>query len=82
MNKRFQNSLILVLFMLATSGCGKKEPSAPVDTVKEEDKVPKISAVQAEYDFGAVKQGAEVSHIYKIKNVGTKELVIEKTRGS
>jgi hypothetical protein len=43
---------------------------------------PKIVAVESAFDFGKVRQGEEVSHIYKIRNEGTAELKIEKARGS
>lgn len=43
---------------------------------------PVISAVEPEFDFGKVKQGTDVEHIYRIKNTGTADLVIERTTGS
>jgi hypothetical protein len=55
---------------------GKEETAAKVDTK------PKIVAVESKYDFGKVKQGVEVEHIFKIKNEGGADLKIEKARGS
>ena len=43
---------------------------------------PKIVAVEATFDFGKVKQGDPVEHVFKIKNTGTAELKIDKARGS
>jgi hypothetical protein len=43
---------------------------------------PKIAAVEAKFDFGKVKQGQAVEHVFKIKNNGTAELKIEKAKGS
>ena len=43
---------------------------------------PKIQAVQAQFDFGKVKQGVDVEHVFKMKNIGAKDLFIEKARGS
>lgn len=37
---------------------------------------PKIALEEREYNFGSVKQGEEVSHVFKIKNEGAGELVI------
>jgi glutathione peroxidase len=37
---------------------------------------PKITLEEREYNFGSVKQGEEVSHVFKIKNEGATELVI------
>lgn len=73
--------LVLAAGMVAGSGCSKKE-SAPTEEVDKAAGKPKIQAIQPEFDFGKVKQGEDVEHTFKLKNVGTKELVIEKTKGS
>lgn len=81
MNRSYRYLSMVLLFIV--SACGQKKEAAPTDTNKDSQVgVPKISAVEADYDFGRAKQGATVSHVYKIKNVGAKELVIEKTHGS
>lgn len=81
MNRYYRYTLVLLILFI--SACGQKKEAAPTEPTKDTpDGVPMISAVEAEHDFGRVKQGAKVSHVYKIKNVGAKELVIEKTRGS
>ena len=79
-----RSSLILLSAMLLqTTACGdKKQSGAAKPATTDEAGAPKISAVDPDFDFGKVKQGAEVSHVYKIKNIGSKELVIEKTHGS
>ncbi len=56
----------------------KAAPEAAVDG----DAAPKIVAVQADFDFGKVKQGVNVEHVFKIKNEGSADLKIEKARGS
>jgi glutathione peroxidase len=43
---------------------------------KTDSAAPKIALEESEYNFGSVKQGEEVSHIFKIKNEGASELVI------
>ncbi len=84
MKRHYRNSMLLLSLMLVASSCGeKKEAPPPAEQAQKDDQgVPKIFAAEPDYDFGQIKQGTEVSHIYKIKNVGTKELVIEKTHGS
>ena len=47
----------------------KTAPAAPKSA-------PKISLEEREYNFGSVKSGEEVSHVFKIKNEGEAELVI------
>lgn len=59
-----------------TGDAGKDEPAA-----KAEGK-PKIVAVEAKYEFGKVKQGVDVEHVFKIKNEGDVDLKIDKARGS
>ena len=78
------STVALAGFFLA-AGCrrpspeGGKEIGTAADTA---DGRPIITALAAEYNFGQVKQGAEVEHIFKIKNTGDKNLVIERTSGS
>lgn len=43
---------------------------------------PKIAAAESVFDFGKVKQGVDVEHIFKIRNEGGADLKIEKARGS
>lgn len=55
---------------------GREQPAAKADAK------PKIAAAESAFDFGKVKQGVEVEHIFKIRNEGDAELKIEKARGS
>ena len=83
MSRRYQKILTVLSFIVITTACGQKNDAAPEASPKAAaGGKPQILAEAPDYDFGRAKQGAEVSHIYKIKNVGTKELVIEKTHGS
>jgi hypothetical protein len=43
---------------------------------------PRIVADDAIYNFGKVKQGASVEHVYKVRNQGARELVIDQAKGS
>jgi len=56
---------------------GKQEPGAAKAGGK-----PKIVAEQSAFEFGKVKQGVDVEHVFKIRNAGDAELRIDKARGS
>ena len=43
---------------------------------------PKIVAVQASHDYGKVEQGKTVEHVFKLRNNGGSELIIERAKGS
>jgi len=65
------NKLTLITFMV----------SALVLTMAAfgQDKVkdgPKLVVDNTKFEFGKVKEGEEISHVFKIKNEGTSELVI------
>ncbi len=72
--------MMIALAMMAGVACGEKKSES--SAAGKESGPPKIEAVEAEFDFGTVKQGVDVEHTFKIRNVGAKELVIEKTSGS
>lgn len=46
-------------------------------TVIAQDKAPKLALESFEHDFGRVKEGAKVSHTFRLKNEGTANVVIE-----
>jgi hypothetical protein len=73
--------VLLAVALIAGIACSRKVPEKTAET-KDGSGAPKIEAVSPEFDFGKVKQGITVEHTYKIKNVGSKDLVIEKTKGS
>lgn len=43
---------------------------------------PKISSDEPLFDFGEVKQGEKVEHVFQIRNTGTADLVIKRATGS
>jgi hypothetical protein len=43
---------------------------------------PKIQFEETEYDWGSVYQNQQVPHVFKFKNVGEVDLVIENVRSS
>ena len=51
------------------------------DTPKTEA-APKISSVEPLFNFGEVKQGEKVVHVFQIQNTGTADIVINRTTGS
>ena len=73
---------LLLTLSLGIPACKGNAQKEDVPKKVEVVAAPVITVVEPDFDFGKAKQGAEVSHIYKIKNTGTKELVIEKTHGS
>lgn len=52
--------------------------STPLDTVN----VAKMQFEEKEFDFGNIKEGDVVKHVFKFTNVGKTELVINNARGS
>jgi hypothetical protein len=49
------------------------QDGAPVD----ESKLPRIQVSETDFEFGRVAQGASISHIFWIKNVGADTLFIQ-----
>ncbi len=74
--------LVLAAMALLLSACssGKKsqDSAAPVKT----EAVPMIASDNGEYDWGKVKEGEVVEHIFKVQNKGNGLLEIKKATGS
>jgi len=76
-------ALVLCVAFAAAAGsssCKSSEDKGAAAGVKSG--APKIVAIEAAFDFGKVKQGQVVEHVFKIKNEGAAELKIEKAHGS
>jgi hypothetical protein len=43
---------------------------------------PKIEAREVKHDFGKVVQGTQPSHVFEIRNAGTKPLIIDRVTSS
>jgi hypothetical protein len=71
-----------LLAALSLAACKGEKEAAPAAAKPAEAGAPKIVAVESAFDFGKVKQGDEVTHVFKIRNEGTAELKIDKARGS
>ena len=77
--------IAVAVWLGAALACGCKKTESPAEKANLDSAAsakPVISAAASEFDFGTVKQGAEVEHVFKLKNTGNKDLVIEKTTGS
>ena len=59
----------------STSASGASASAAATGT-------PKIVAAEPVYEFGKVKLGATVEHVFKVKNTGTGPLQITRAKGS
>ncbi len=97
MKRVLKMSLILGLALclgLLLVYCTKKEaPSepakAPLEPVTQETTVtvqngeaPDIEFEEMIHDFGKIDQGEKIEHVFKFKNMGKGELVIEKVKSS
>lgn len=59
--------------------------AAPVTAeadVKPDGPLPAMQFEEMEYDFGAIKEGDKVSHVYKLRNTGTVPLIIQDAKPS
>lgn len=77
---------LLCSVLIGISACNDKTPPNP-----EPKPAPKTEPIQADatiavdaavYDFGKVPAGNSVTHVFKIKNTGTANLVIDRTEAS
>jgi hypothetical protein len=55
------------------------EPAVAAEAEPEAG-VPKIAADEATFNFGAIKPTEKIDHVFKIKNVGTADLKIERVQ--
>jgi hypothetical protein len=68
-------SFFLILIMLA--GCGKGEKNPVKSGSQANGEIAEISFNEYEYDFGKIKEGEKVAHIFAFVNKGPGDLVIE-----
>lgn len=73
-----------VVVALAVGGCDDdaKSTQGGASASAQAGKRPKIVAAASHHDFGKVKQGAEVVHVFKVRNQGGAPLLIQKAKGS
>lgn len=70
-----KRSAVFMLFAAVALFWGSISPGGGYDG-------PKIEARETRYDFGKVKAGSEVVHVFEIKNVGSGVLEIHKIQSS
>jgi hypothetical protein len=58
---------------------GKGQAASKTSPSKGE---PKITALEKEFKFGSVKEGAVLEHVFRVRNDGNGELIIERASGS
>jgi hypothetical protein len=73
---------MLGLGLAWAAGCGKKVEEGGKDAAVEKPAPPRIAAVQSSFDAGKVKQGENVEHVFKVRNEGKSELILEKAKSS
>jgi hypothetical protein len=57
-------------------------PATPKPAEKPEGPLPAFEWQTIEHDFGTIKEGEKVTHLYKFKNTGAVPLIIESVRPS
>jgi hypothetical protein len=73
---------LLGLGLALAAGCGKKAPEAGDASVAAQAGPPRIVALEASFNAGKVKQGENVEHVFKVKNEGRTDLILEKAKSS
>lgn len=58
------------------------EGSQDVEPATHIEASPKIFSVEPLFDFGEVRQGEKVEHVFQLRNTGTANLVIKRATGS
>ena len=70
------NKMLLLALGLAFAGSYTAQAqTAPAASMAKADG-PQIKVMEDKYDFGTIKQGDIVDHVFKFKNVGNKPLII------
>ena len=79
--------LALSFFVFACENNAKKdheetEPKGDSTALADTANMAKFKFAESEYDFGDIKEGDVVKHVFKFTNVGKTELAISDARGS
>lgn len=69
-------------FNLFNAGEDKDLYEGPIQIEKDRTYFTKAEYSEFEYDFGKVKEGDTVGHVFKLKNIGKEPLIIYKSKGS
>lgn len=86
-NKELESRLAKLEGKVAELESGKRPtvatPAAPVEAdVKPEGPIPNFEFTEERYDFGTIKEGDIVEHVFKFKNVGEAPLIISSATAS
>jgi hypothetical protein len=79
---------LLVIFLTAISACGQKGRSKEnnnAGVTSESDTIVKkttLKFIATEHDFGQVKEGEKVSHVFEVQNTGKADLFIQSVKPS
>lgn len=80
MKNTLKLSGIGLMMLLAVVSCQKNEKAdpmpEPVEEAKPEQPMTKASFAKEEHDFGTMKKGEVVQHVYEVTNTGDKPLYI------
>jgi hypothetical protein len=83
-------SAILVVLLVSGDSSPKAFASSKVEADRQSQKgeaererkgAPEISPVEDLFDFGRVRQGDKVEHVFRVRNTGTADLVVKKATG-
>ena len=80
-----QPGLILCVgacFLLSVAACGEKTQAPSASFESPTVAVPEIRVSAPVHDFGRLPVGNFVPHVFKIKNTGTADLIIEKAEST
>lgn len=76
-----RNSLFLLVFLFVLVA-GNFKALAQNKHTKTETSITTIQFNETEHDFGAIKQGKNVSYSFVFQNTGTQPLIIKSAKGS
>jgi hypothetical protein len=79
--------IVLIVLDSKFDFLGKKtknseEYKGPINMDRDKTYFTKAEYVETEYNFGKVKEGDTVVHVFKLKNTGKEPLIIYKSNGS
>lgn len=86
-----KTAAMLAIASLVLTACKKENAALRIDdkTAKEAEiahaksgEMPVAKFDSMEFDFGTIKQGDKVEHVYKVTNAGTADLVISDAKAS
>jgi hypothetical protein len=82
-NKKAKSTfLVLAAMALLIGACNSGQKSQDSASPLKAEAIPVIASENAEYDWGEVKEGEVVEHIFKVQNKGEGLLEIKKATGS